>query len=120
MERVVDLDAVVVELDQRRQGWSQRGLVVGEFTWRDSLAPWPQPLVADRALVTDPESLGLTFGVGQGPDARLVLWTGGWADLEAIIHDQIVLEVPQFSNVRSCVAVADALVQRLLRAWVLR
>lgn len=54
--------------------------MVGAFTWRDARTEWPQSIVTDRAVVTDPESLGLTFDAGDGPEARLVLWTGGWAD----------------------------------------
>ncbi len=29
------------------------------ITWRDEAAPWPQPLETDRALVTDPDSIGV-------------------------------------------------------------
>ena len=39
---------------------------------------------------------------------------GGWADLEAFIDGQVVLETPEFADVEACVAVADALVARLL------
>lgn len=88
--------------------------MVGEFTWRDAAAQWPQSIVTDRASVIDPESLGMTFNAGERAEALLVLWTGGWADLEAAIDGQLVLEAPQFADVQSCVAVADALVERLL------
>jgi hypothetical protein len=114
VDRVVDLDAVLVELTRRRPGWTRRGLVVGEFTWRDAAAAWPQPIVNDRESVADPESVGMTFDAGDGAEALLVLWTGGWADLEASINGQLVLEAPEFVDVASCVAVADALVARLL------
>lgn len=113
MDRLVDLDLVLVELSQRRPKWTQLGLVVGEFTWRDAAASWPQPIVTDRASVIDPESLGMTFHAGGGADALLVLWTGGWADLEAAIDGELVLDAPEFVDVQSCVAVADALVERL-------
>lgn len=43
----------------------------------------------------------MTLDAGGGAEALLVLWTGGWADLE-------------FVDVEACVAVADALVARLL------
>jgi len=115
MDQVVDLDAVLVELVRRRQEWTRSGLVVGDFTWRDAAAAWPQPIVIDRESVADPESLGMTFDAGDGAEAALlVLWTGGWADLEASINGQVVLEAPEFFDVESCVAVADALVARLL------
>jgi hypothetical protein len=114
VDRVVDLDAVLVELTRRRPEWTRRGLVVGDFTWRDAAAAWPQPIVTDRESVADPESLGLTIDAGGGAEALLVLWTGGWADLEASINGQVVLETPEFVDVEACVAVADALVGRLL------
>jgi hypothetical protein len=88
--------------------------VVGEFTWRDAAAAWPQPIVTDRESVADPESLGVILDAGGGAEAVLVLWTGGWADLEASINGQVVAETPVFADVASCVAVADALVARLL------
>jgi hypothetical protein len=114
VDRLVDLDLVLGELSQRRSEWTQRGLVVGEFTWRDAAASWPQPIVADRGLVVDPESLGMTFKAGESTEARLVLWIGGWADLDGAIDGQIVVEAPEFIDIRSCVAVADTLVERLL------
>lgn len=114
MDRLVDLDSVRLELSKRRSEWGQRGLVVGAFTWRDAAAAWPQAIVTDRASVTDPESLGMTFNGGGGADALLVLWTGGWADLEASIGGELVFEAPEFVDVQSCVAVADGLVERLL------
>lgn len=44
-------------------------------------------------------------------------WAGGWADLEALINGQVVLETPEFADVEACVAVADALVAGLLGGW---
>jgi hypothetical protein len=81
MDRLVDLDAVAAELQARRPGWESRGLKVGAFTWRDAQALWPQPIVTDRALVADPESLWMTMDASPGHYAELVLWCGGWADL---------------------------------------
>jgi hypothetical protein len=51
VDRLVDLDAVLGELDRRRPEWTQRGLVAGEYTWRDAAAERPQPIVTDRGLV---------------------------------------------------------------------
>jgi len=83
MDRLIDLDAVAAELMRRRPEWVRRGLAVGEFTWRDTVAAWPQPIVTDRAAVADPESLGLVFRGAGGGEAELVLWCGGWADRTA-------------------------------------
>jgi hypothetical protein len=114
VDRLVDLDSVLVELRHRLREWGRLGLVVGEFTWRDAAAEWPQAIVTDRASVADPESLGMTFDAGSGAEARLVLWTGGWADFEAVINGKHIVDVPDFVDVSSCVAVADEIVERLL------
>jgi hypothetical protein len=66
VDRLVDLDAVLVELSRRRGDWTRRGLVLGEFAWRDVAAQWPQSIVTDRASVSDPESFGVTLDAGDG------------------------------------------------------
>jgi hypothetical protein len=112
MDHLIDLDAVAEELGQRRADWVGAGFKVGDFTWRDAAAKWPQPLVTDRALVADPESLGLTLRDGR-QEAELVLWTGGWAGLVALIGGKSVAETPEFADVSARVAVADELFARL-------
>lgn len=114
MDRLVDLDAVAAELHTRRAGWEGRGLQVGAFTWRDAQAPWPQPIVTDRALVADPESLGMTMDAAPSRHAELVLWSGGWADLDCLIDDEILSEGPQYRDTAECIAVAERLADRLL------
>jgi hypothetical protein len=79
MDRQVDLDAVAAELAGHRARWVRGGLAIGELTWRDAAAPWPQPIVTDRAAVADPESLGVVFCRSDGGEVELVLWRGGWA-----------------------------------------
>ena len=113
MEHLVDLGAVHAELDSRRPAWTRRGMVVHESTWRDGSGPLPR-LVTDRALVGGSDSLGVTFKTTSGSDGSLVLWAGGWADLDALIDGRIVSETPEFVDVQSCIAVAEALVERLL------
>lgn len=114
MDRLVDLDAVAAELTRRRPGWVGGGLVVGEFTWRDAAAAWPQPVVKDRSAVADPESLGLVFHGREG-EAELVLWCGGWADVSGILGDELVVEGPDFVDAAGCVEVAESLARRLLQ-----
>jgi hypothetical protein len=116
VDRLVDLDLVVAELQARRVEWESRGLEVGAFTWRDAQAPWPQPIVTDRALVTDPESLGMTMDATPDRFARLVLWCGGWADLDYVIggEDQLMSEAPKYQHVTECVAIAENLANLLL------
>jgi hypothetical protein len=119
-EHLVDLDAVAAELQARRAQWESRGLEITAFTWRDAQAPWPKPIVADRALVTHPESLGMTMDAAPNRTpwpqryAKLVLWCYGHADLDAIIDDQEVCIVPRYQHITECVAVAESLVERLL------
>jgi hypothetical protein len=115
VDRLVDLDAVAAELTRRRGEWVGGGLRVGDFTWRDAAAAWPKPIVTDRAVVADPESLGVVFRGTGSDEAELVLWCGGWADLAASLGGDLVVEVPEFADVAGCVAVADSLARRLLR-----
>jgi hypothetical protein len=118
MDRLVDLDAVAAELHARRARWESRGLKIGAFTWRDAQAPWPQPIGTDRALVADPESLGITMDAAPSRYAELVLWCGGWADLDCVIDGQVVSEAPEYRYIAECVAVADSLADRLMSGGV--
>ncbi|MDK0523177.1 hypothetical protein [Streptomyces sp. ML-6] len=82
MERIVDLDRAAAVLAGEAALWRDRGVVFGPVTWRDAEASWPQPLETDRARVGDPDSLGV---VARGPDDAelvVVLFRGGWADVE--------------------------------------
>jgi hypothetical protein len=72
MDQLVDLGAVTAELHARRAGWEGLGVQVGTFTWRDAQATWSQPIVSDRALVADPESLGMTLEAAPGRYGELV------------------------------------------------
>lgn len=114
MDRLVDLDLVAAELQAPRAEWESHALEVGAFTWRDGQAPWPQPIVTERALVTDPESLGMTMNAGPDLSAQLVLWCGGWADLECFIDRRVITEIPEYRNVAECVAAAESLADLLL------
>jgi len=116
VDQLVDLDAVAAELTRRLPEWVGGGLTVGEFTWRDAAAAWPQPIVTDRVAVAEPASLGLGLRGPGGGEAELVLWCGGWADLDGILGDEVVVEGPEFADVAGCVAVADSLARRLLQA----
>jgi hypothetical protein len=95
VDRLVDLDAVAAELQAGRARWESRGLEIGAFTWRDAEAPWPQPIVTDRALVADPEFLGMTMDAAPSRYAELAPWGGGWADLDCVIDGQVVSEAPE-------------------------
>ena len=81
MESRVDLDRVAGLISRYAFAWKQSGLVVGALTWRDEAAPWPCPLREDRGQVAEPDSVGIMVR-GHQREGRLVVFRGGWADLE--------------------------------------
>ncbi|MDG5805800.1 hypothetical protein P9869_24705 [Streptomyces ossamyceticus] len=84
MDRVVDLDEVAAVVAGRTVGWRSAGLEVGQVTWRDAEASWPQPLETDRARVNDPDSVGVVISGPGGAELSIVLFAGGWADVDFI------------------------------------
>ncbi|MGR7002106.1 hypothetical protein ACU686_35605 [Yinghuangia aomiensis] len=84
MNRVVDLDEAAVTLAGRTAGWRSSGLDVGPLTWRDFEASWPQPLETDRARVRDPDSVGVLVSGPGDAELSVVLFRGGWADVDFI------------------------------------
>jgi hypothetical protein len=81
MERVVDLDEAVLEVERRRDRWEEAGLTVEPVTWRDEQQKWPQRLESDRAAVVDPDSFGVVL-TGLGGELSVVLFRGGWTDVD--------------------------------------
>ncbi|MCO1579417.1 hypothetical protein M8C13_27065 [Crossiella sp. SN42] len=81
MERIVDLDAAAQQIESRRATWEVAGLTVGPLTWRDC-SPSTRRLTADRATVSDPDSVSVTLDFGDWPAAVFVLFRGGWADVD--------------------------------------
>ncbi|MEU8433824.1 hypothetical protein AB0F18_13030 [Streptomyces sp. NPDC029216] len=84
MDRVVDLDEVAAVLAGQTVGWRSAGLEVDQVTWRDAEAPWPQPLETDRARVHDPDSVGVVVSGPGVAELSVVLFRGGWADVDFI------------------------------------
>ncbi|MFD3555940.1 hypothetical protein ACFWWA_28165 [Streptomyces goshikiensis] len=82
MERVIDLDQATAVIAERAARWLAAGLRVGQVTWRDKTAPWPQQLETDRALVRDPDSVGVLISGLADAELSLVLFRGGWADVD--------------------------------------
>jgi hypothetical protein len=39
----------------------------------------PQPILTNRHQITEPESLGVRLSAGNGNEALVVIWRGGWA-----------------------------------------
>jgi hypothetical protein len=56
----------------------------------------------------------MTMATAPGRYAELVLWCGGWADLNLFIDDQVVAETPHYRDAAECAAVAERLADRLL------
>ncbi|MFG2715724.1 hypothetical protein ACGFX2_35100 [Streptomyces goshikiensis] len=84
MDRVVDLDEVAAVLASQAVGWRSAGLEVGLVTWRDAEASWPQPPEPDRARVHDPHSVGVAISGPGKAELSVVLFRGGWADVDFI------------------------------------
>lgn len=114
MDRVVDLDQAAAEITSRLPAWTAAGLVPGPITWRDETAPWPQPLDTDRAHVADPDSVGVSI---QGSDEwnvmSIVLFRGGWADLDLLVNGEIITECPQITTCEEFGVVLDSVITRL-------
>ncbi|MGW0731945.1 hypothetical protein [Streptomyces sp. NPDC002851] len=95
MERIVDLDRAAVEITERRRSWKRAGLVVEAVTWRDEAAPWPQDLETERGRVEDPDSIGVMISGPNGAELGVVLFRGGWADVDALtLAGDLVTEAP--------------------------
>ena len=80
MERRIDLDAAARELECRAERARASGVTVDAITWRDQ-ADRPPTLKTVREEVSDPDSIGIRCTMG-GREGSLVLFRGGWADLE--------------------------------------
>lgn len=81
MERWIDLCQAAGLISGHAVPWKQAGLTVGELTWRDMGESWPYPFKADRSEVADADSVGVAVRE-QEQEGRLVIFRGGWADLD--------------------------------------
>ncbi|MFB7555620.1 MULTISPECIES: hypothetical protein [Streptomyces] len=113
MDHVIDLDSAAAEITERLSAWSAAGLAPRPITWRDGLAPWPQPLETDRARVSDPDSIGLRIQGSDGwAELHLVLYRGGWADLDALTEYEVLTEGPRISTPAEFGRLLDSAVTR--------
>ena len=97
MDHVIDLDELARRLTRLRPEW-ERNAQVGPFTWRDEQAPWPQPIMTDRAAVKVPESLGVRLYSGDD-EAEIVVWAGGWADIGFLLEKEVTDLHAEFRDV---------------------
>ena len=109
----LDLDQAAALLAGLRPGWTRQGLIVRPFTWRDARASWPQALHTDRRKVAEPESVGLRLTAADGREARLVIWSGGWADVDLLAGGTVTTGNPRLADPDECAALANSLASEL-------
>ncbi|RST08740.1 hypothetical protein EF910_00370 [Streptomyces sp. WAC07149] len=115
MDRLVDLDEAAALLLERVERWRSAGLEVGEMTWRDWKAKWPQPLETDRARVNDPDSLGVVISGSGEAELQVVLFRGGWADVDFFdgLDDLGVIPASDIASASGFAALMDQWVVRV-------
>ncbi|WP_033329693.1 hypothetical protein [Streptomyces yerevanensis] len=115
MERVIDLDEVAAAVAAHQPAWQAAGLTVGPVTWRDEAAPWPQRLETDRSKVSDPDSIGIHVRNSHEAELHVVLYRGGWADVDYIasIDDADVIPAPAMTSAQVFGALLDTCVARV-------
>jgi hypothetical protein len=120
MERVIDLDEVVAVVADRQPAWQAAGLAVEPVTWRDEAAPWPQRLETDRSKVSDPDSIGIRIRNSHEAELHVVLYRGGWADVDYIanIDDAGVIPAPAMSSAQAFGALLDTCAARVFGLYV--
>ncbi|MEU0127177.1 hypothetical protein [Streptomyces sp. NPDC006289] len=117
MDHAIDLDQAAAEITTRFQAWAASGLSPRPITWRDETLRWPQRLETDRALVADPDSIGVRIlGTDGWTEVHLVLFRSGWADLDALTDDEVTTECPQITSPEEFGNLLDSSVTRFLGA----
>lgn len=115
MERVIDLDEAATAIAERQSLWQAAGLAVEPVTWRDEAAAWPQHLETDRSRVIDPDSVGVHVLSPAEAELVLVLFRGGWADVDYMvsIDDAGVIPAPEITSVQAFGVLLDTCVARV-------
>lgn len=108
MDCVIDLDAAAAVLASRLA--ERTDLESDPITWRGFESSFDEPFTTDRGAIIDPYSVGVRVRRGE-EKGLLVLYAGGWADLEYWSGDvsdgvrnhvagwQDPLDVPRFDDV---------------------
>jgi hypothetical protein len=109
----LNLDQVAAVLASLRPGWTRQGLTAGPLTWRDARASWPKPLLTDRSLVAEPESVGLALTAADGRTGRMIIWRGGWADIDLLDNHTVTTRNPAIHDLAGCIAQASAVTSQL-------
>jgi hypothetical protein len=87
-------------------------------TWRDEAAPWPQRLEIDRSKVRDPDSIGIHIRNSHEAELHVVLYRGGWADVDYItsIDDAGVIPAPAMTSAQAFGALLNTCMARVFGA----
>jgi hypothetical protein len=112
----LDLDQVASALDGLQPGWADQGLTAGPLTWPDARTSWPRPLLTDRSAVLEPESVGISLTAADDSQGRLVIWRGGWADVDVLADGTVTSRNPAIHDVAECIDLASSLVSQLIPA----
>ena len=76
----IDLDLAAEQIVRWRDEWEQRGINVGDLTWRELGEGGPRVLKTVRSDVQDTDSVGVALSKGR-QEGSVVRYLGGWADL---------------------------------------
>jgi hypothetical protein len=88
----IDLDVVAGVIAARRIELEASGLTVAQPTWMDLDAPWPAPLVADPTEIGRARSIGVQFCGDADAEGLIVVYAGGWADVDYVPPGSDVLK----------------------------
>lgn len=114
VEHLIDLDQAAAQISGRLPQWTTTGLLVGPITWRDGAADWPQRLEQDRSRVADPDSVGINICGPAGSELLVVLYRGGWADVDFVadLDLDLVTEAPDVGTPQQFGELLDGYVSR--------
>jgi hypothetical protein len=99
MEVRIDLDEAAQLIEERREAWQRRGILVGDATWREA-GEWPWVVKTSRSEVEDADSVGVALSKGD-QEGSVVLFRGGWADFvywSGDPSDEPVMESPGWQD----------------------
>ncbi|KNX37184.1 hypothetical protein [Luteipulveratus halotolerans] len=98
MDLHIDLDAAAAELTVRLS--KRCDLDISPLTWKDMGDDYDTPWATERATIRAPYSVGVEVHRGS-EEGRLVLYAGGWADLEywsGSASDDVVDRAPGYND----------------------
>jgi hypothetical protein len=112
---VVDLDAAAATLARHLRDWGSIGCEADPITWRDAAAVWNAPLKTERSDALDPDSIGVRTRWPDSKEAHVVLFRGGWADVELVdwTANAVVLGNPEIDSLAAFETLLETIPARL-------